>query len=165
MSVIKNLGSFGPTDTFDLNEGNVTMETVSGVGGDITKPKYASRLVKGDYVKMSGDMTVTKCSAGDTPIGIITSNPRTVKEPTANASWGSYTPRRASVELFGDKVKTVPLEAANSAVSVGDPIKVGATTYGKFDKGTSSNKTAIALEAATASSGAKIAVLFGYNPI
>ena len=57
-------------------------------------------------------------------------------------------------------MESVKLEAANSAVTAGDYIKVGATTAQCFDKGTSSNAVAIAIEGATASSGAKIAVGF-----
>ena len=160
MAIVKNMGSFGVTDTFSLNEGNVTMETVSAVGGDITKPKYASRMTKGLFVKITGDWTVSACTAGDAYHGILETNPRTVKEPTANASWGSYTPRRGSINTIFKKIKTVKLEAANSAITAGDYIKVGATTAQCFDKGTSSNAIGIAIESASASSGAKIAVGF-----
>lgn len=160
MAIIKNIGSFGVTDTFNLNEGAVTIETVSGVGGDITKPKFAAGLKKGDFVKISGDFTVTKCGVGDAYHGILVSNPKMVEEPTTGGNFGTYTPRIASVELDGKKMKTVKLEAANSAITAGDYIKVGATTAQCFDKGTSSNAVGIALESATASSGAKIAVLF-----
>ena len=160
MAIVKNMGSFGVTDTFNLNEGNVTMETVSAVGGDITKPKYASRMTKGVFVKITGDWTVSACSAGDSFHGILETNPRTVEEPTADASWGSYTPRRGSINTIGKKIKTVQLEAANSAITAGDYIKVGATTAQRFDKGASNTHCGIAIESASASSGAKIAVLF-----
>ena len=160
MAIIKNVGTFGVTDTFNLNEGNMTIETVSGVGGDISKPKYASRMTKGTFVKITGDGTVSACAAGDAFHGILESNPITVKEPTEAANWGSYTPRRGSINTIFKKIKTVQLEAANTAVSAGDYIKVGATTAQRFDKGTSSNAIGIAIEGATASSGAKIAVGF-----
>ena len=160
MAIIKNMGSFGVTDTFNLNEGNMTMETVSAVGGDITKPKYASRMTKGVFVKVTGDFTVSACAAGDAYHGILETTPKTVKEPTESANWGSYTPRRGSINTIFKKIKTVQLEAANSAITAGDYIKVGATTAQTFDKGTSSNGLGIALQAASASSGAKIAVGF-----
>lgn len=162
MAKIYNAKVEGLVQTFDCNEGNVTIETVSGVGGDITKPKFASPIKKGDLVKITGDLTVSACAAGDAPIGIAVANPRMVEEPTTGASFGSYTPRRVSVRLFGHELRTVPLEAANSAVSVGNNIKVGSTTAQRYDKGSNGSTNAIALEAATASSGAKIAVLFGY---
>ena len=162
MAKIYNASVEGLVQTFDCNEGNVTIETVSGVGGDITKPKFASPIKKGDLVKITGDMTVSACAAGDTPIGRAVAAPKMVEEPTTSASFGSYTPRRVSVKLFGHELKTVPLEAANSAVSVGNNIKVGSTTANKYDKASNGTTNAIALEAATASSGAKIAVLFGY---
>lgn len=160
MAIVKNVGSLGVTDTFNLNEGNATIETVSAVGGDITKPKYSARMSKGIFVKVTGDWTVSACTAGDAFHGILESNPRTVKEPTEAANWGSYTPRRGSINTIFKKIKTVQLEAANTAVSAGDYIKVGATTAQRFDKGTSSNAIGIAIEGATASSGAKIAVGF-----
>ena len=160
MAIIKNVGSFGVTDSFNLNEGNMTMETVSAVGGDITKPKYASKMSKGIFVKVTGDWTVSACAAGDAFHGVLESSPKTVEEPTESANWGSYTPRRGSINTVFRKIKTVKLEAANTAVSAGDYIKVGASTAQCFDKGTSSNAIGIALEAATASSGAKIVVGF-----
>ena len=56
------------------------------------------------------------------------------------------------------------LEAANSAISAGNYIKVGTTTAGCYDK-SSSATDAIALEDATASSGAIIKVAFGVMDI
>ena len=160
MAIIKNMGSFGVTDTFKLNEGAVSMATVSGVGGDITKPKFATPAAKGLFVKITGDWTVTPCGAGDAYHGILVSNPKMVEEPTVAGDFGTYEPRIGSVQCDGKVIKTVKLEAANSAISAGDYIKVGATTAQCFEKGTSSNAVGIAIESATASSGAKIAVLF-----
>lgn len=160
-------GEFGPVIEGIAKEGNVTLETTHGIGGNVTAPKVASPIEKGMAVKLAGwDATENApifeaCSAGDAHIGYAYNDPSFEVEPTASASYGSYKSRKFSVELRGHCVKTVPLEAANSAVSVGNYIKPGASTANKYDKDTNAT-TAIALQPADASSGAKIDVLFGF---
>ena len=165
--VLENKGSFGVTHVFKAKQGNRTAATIRDGSGKRKGVTYASEIEKGDWVKLSGNEEVVKCSAGDTTaIGIAMDDYYHVGAiPTTSANWGSYTNNcYVKVETFGRIIKTVPLEAANSAVSVGNYIKVGSTTYGKFDK--DSNATnAIALEAADASSGALIKVLFGFIPL
>lgn len=161
MAVKYNVGSFGVTHAFPVKEGNLTMETTQGVGGEITRPKLASPVKKGMGLKIAGDFLFAPVSAGDVPIGFAAADPTDwTTEPTANANDGLYPRRDCSIEFRGTKILTVKLEAANSAVTAGDYIKVGSTTADAYDKGTSSNGIAIALEGATASSGAEIAVLF-----
>jgi len=156
-----NVGKFGPIQAFQVKEGALTMVTTQGVGGDLTRPQVANPVSEGDPVKIAGDKLFVKCSAGDAPIAYAHANPMDWDvEPTADAADGAYPRRYCALEFVGRKILTVPLEAANSAVTYGDYIKIGATTVGKYDKGTSSNGVAIALESATASSGAEIAVLF-----
>ena len=53
---------------FKVKEGNLTMQTTQGVGGDITRPQVANPVLEGDPVKIAGDLLFVKCSAGDTPI-------------------------------------------------------------------------------------------------
>ena len=77
----------------------------------------------------------------------------------SNASSASSISNLRSLNLLV-KILTVPLEAANTAVTAGDYIKVGATTIGCYDKGAANNHIAIALEGASANSGDSIAVLF-----
>lgn len=161
MTVSYNVGSFGVTQAFPVKEGNLTMDTTQGVGGDITRPKLASPVTKGMGLKIAGDLLFAPVSAGDTPIGFAAADPNDwAVEPTANATDGNYPRRDCSIEFRGKKILTVPLEEANSAVTFGDYIKVGATTAGRYDKGAANNHIAIALESASASSGAEIAVLF-----
>ena len=156
-----NLGSFGVTHAFPVKEGNLTMATTQGIGGEIVRPALASPVTKGVGLKIAGDLLFAPCAAGDEPIGFAAADPNDWEsEPTADALDGAYERRYCSIEFRGHKILTVKLEAANTAVTAGDPIKVGATTAGCYDKGTASNKIAIALEGATASSGAEIAVLF-----
>lgn len=159
-------GEIGPVIEAVAKEGNVSIVTTHGIGGNKTEPQVASPISKGMAVKIAGwDATENApifeaCSAGDAHIGYAFNDPEFEIEPTASASYGSYKSRRFSVVLRGHYVETVPLEAANSAVSVGNYIKPGATTANKYDK--DSNPTnAIALQPADASSGAKIDVLFG----
>ena len=160
------IGKVGPVIEAVAKEGNVSIVTTHGIGGNKTEPQVASPINKGDAVKIAGwDATENApifeaCSAGDAHIGYAYSDPEFEVEPTASASYGSYKSRRFSVELRGHYIKTVPLEAANSAVSVGNYIKPGATTANKYDKDSNAT-TAIALQPADASSGAKIDVLFG----
>ena len=161
MSEIYDAGSFGVTHAFKVKEGNLTITTTQGVGGDIKRPSLASPVTKGMGLKVVGDFLFGPVAAGDVPIGFAAADPVDwAVEPTASATDGSYERRYCSIEFRGHKIKNVPLEAANTAVTAGDYIKVGATTAGKFDKGTSSNGIAIALQSASASSGDSIAVLF-----
>ena len=157
-----DVGKFGPIQAFKVKEGNLTMTTTQGVGGDIVRPSLASPIVEGDPVKIAGDLLFVKCSAGDIPIAYAHANPNDWEvEPTANANDGDYPRRYCALEFVGRKIKTVKLEAANSAVTAGNYIKVGATTVGCYDKNANAtNAVGIALEGASASSGAEIAVLF-----
>ena len=117
---------------------------------------------KGDKVKISGPNQVEKCAAGDAAIGIaIADYDHDGKIPKAAANWGSYENTCYVRVATGARViKTVQLESSNSAVSAGNYIKVGTTTAGCYDK-SSSATDAIALEDASANSGAKIQVAFG----
>lgn len=165
--VIENKGAFGVTHVFKAKQGNRTAVTSRDGTGKRKTVYYANEIEKGDWVKLSGDEEVVKCSAGDSnAIGIAMDDYYHVGAiPTTSANWGSYDNNcYVKVETFGRVIKTVQLESANSAVSVGNYIKVGSTTYNRFDK--DSNATnAIALEAAGASSGARIKVLFGFIPL
>lgn len=163
---LEQKGKFGVTHIFEANMGNRTIETIRDYQGKRTGPKYASEITKGDLVKITGDEQVAKCGAGDTPIGIaIADYDHEGPIPKTPGTWGSYTNNAfVRVETFGKVIKTVKLEAANSKIDAGDPIKVGTTTAGCYDKGTSSNN-AIALEGAAANSGALIKVLFAVTAI
>lgn len=161
MSEKYDIGSFGVTAAFKVKEGNLTIVTTQGVGGDITRPVLATPVKKGMGLKIAGDFLFAPCAAGDTPIGFAAADPVDwAVEPTTSASDGDYERRYCSIEFRGHKIKTVKLEAANSAIVAGDYIKAGTTTADCFDKGASNNHIALALEAASASSGAEIAVLF-----
>ena len=165
--VLENKGSYGVTHVFKAKQGNRTAATIRDGMGRRKGVTYASEIEKGDWVKISGDNEVTKCSAGDTnAIGIAMDDYYHVGAiPTTSANWGSYTNNCCvKVETFGRKIETVQLEAANSAVTAGNYIKVGSTTYKRFDKDTNATN-AIALEGASASSGALIQVLFGFIPL
>lgn len=161
MSEKYDVGSFGVTHAFKVKEGNLTIATTQGVGGDMTRPSLASPVTKGVGLKIAGDLLFAPCAAGDVPVGFAAADPNDwAVEPKQAALDGAYERRYCSIEFRGTKILTVPLEAANTAVTAGDYIKVGATTAGCYDKGTSSNGIALALEGASANSGAEIAVLF-----
>ena len=161
MSDKYDVGSFGVTFAFPVKEGNLTIVTTQGVGGDVKRPSLASPVTKGTGLKIAGDLLFAPCAAGDVPVGFAAADPVDwAVEPKESANDGSYERRYCSIEFRGTKIKTVKLEAANSAVTAGDYIKVGATTAGCYDKGTSSNGIALALESAAANKGAEIAVLF-----
>ena len=156
-----NVGSFGVTHAFPVKEGALTMATTQGVGGEIKRPSLATPVTKGMGLKIAGDLLFEPVAAGDTPIGFAAADPNDwTTEPTQNAADGAYPRRDCSIEFRGVKILTVPLEAANTAVTAGDYIKVGATTIGCYDKGAANNHIAIALEGASANSGDSIAVLF-----
>ncbi len=149
---------------FDVKEGNYTVqESVSEGAGTENVGYFASPIHKGDFVKLStgADWLVEKASNGDKIIGEVIDNPVFYGDrPQESKTDGNYTRRKATVRLWGDYVKALPLKADNNAVAVGDPIKY--TGSNKFDKNGSSSDS-IALESATANSGKKIAVLLGYR--
>ena len=164
---LENKGAFGVTHIFKAKQGNRTAGPQYNGFGKTKGVSYASDIHKGDLVKISGDEEVVKCSVGDTTaIGVAMDDFYHVGAiPTTSANWGSYDNNcYVKVETFGRTIKTVQLEAANSAVTAGNYIKVGSTTYGRYDKDSNSTN-AIALEAATASSGARIKVLVGFIPL
>lgn len=162
MAEIEQKGKFGVTHIFEANMGNREIKTIRDHAGKRTGPVYANEIVQGDLVKITGPEQVAKCAAGDTPIGIAMADfDYEGAIPKTAGTWGSYENNAyVRVETFGKVIRTVQLEATNSAITAGDPIKIGTTTVGCYDKGTSSNN-AIALEDAAANSGASIKVLFG----
>ena len=150
---------------FDVKEGNYTVtEGVIEGAGSTDVGYFASPIHKGDFVKLStgADWLVEKAGDGDTIIGEVIDNPVFYGDrPQASKNDGQYTRRKATVRLWGDYVKALPLVSTNSAVTVGNCIKyVGSN---KFDKNSSSTTDSIALESADANSGKKIAVLLGYR--
>jgi len=163
MAELPSYGDLGRKLPFKCNEGNMTIQTGSPVGGDVKVPVFANPLEDGDWVTLTDDNEVTKATKDSTElIGQVVGTPQWKgRQPTASATWGNYEPRRVTVDLLGKAVRTVQLEAANTAVAAGESIKIGATTAQRFDKASALNTTR-ALVGAGASSGAKIPVIFGF---
>lgn len=159
---LENKGSYGVIHIFEAKQGNRTISTIVDGTGKHTGPSYANEIKQGDRVKISGPNQVEKCGAGDAAIGIAYADyDHEGAVPKTAANWGSYTNNcYVRVETGARVIKAVKLEAGNSAISAGNYIKVGTTTAGCYDK-SSSATDAIALEDATASSGAIIKVAFG----
>ena len=156
-----NAGSFGVTAAFPVKEGNLTMVTTQGVGGDMKRPSLANPVSKGMGLKVAGPRLFEPCAAGDVPICFAEADPVDwTVEPTTSANDGDYERRYCSLGFRGTKIMMVTLEAANSAITAGDYIKPGTTTAQCFDKGTASNGIAIALDSAAANKGGEILVLF-----
>lgn len=163
MAELPSFGQLGRILKFKANQGNVTIATGRPVGGEMKVPVFATPFEIGDWVKLTGDWTVSKCAATDTEaIGQVYAYPQWKgHEPTESQTWGNYEPQIVSIDTMAIAVRTVQLEAANSAISIGNCVKLGATTAQRFDKATVENGTR-ALVAADASSGAKIPVLLGF---
>ena len=180
MAKLYEFGRFGPQVPFIANEGNMTITMGDGIGGVMPVPTFANPCVQEDgltpgvYVKLTGNMEVTKCAAGDAAcIGKTVDRPQWMagQQPSANATWGNFTPRKVTVALFCNKVTMVNLEASNAAISAGDYIKRGASTAQRFDKSVTGQGVAvptsmIALQGASANTGAftlggQIAVMVG----
>ena len=159
---LENKGSYGVIHIFEAKQGNRTISTIVDGTGKHTGPSYANEIKQGDRVKISGPNQVEKCGAGDAAIGIAYADyDHEGAVPKTAANWGSYTNNcYVRVETGARVIKAVKLEAGNSAISAGNYIKVGTTTAGCYDK-SSGATDAIALEDATASSGAIIKVAFG----
>ena len=148
---------------FDVKEGNYTVvESAEGRAGKDTFGYFASPVHKGDYVKLtSTPWLVEKAGNGDTIIGEVIDNPTWFGDrPQTSKNDGQYSRRKATIRLWGDYVKALPLKADNSAVAVGNSIKY--TGDGLFDKNASTTDS-LALESASANTGKKIAVLLGYR--
>lgn len=162
MMEIENKGKFGVSHIFEAKMGNRTVQTGRDYSGRRNVVTYANEILEGDLVKIVGPEQVSKCGAGDTPIGVAMKDyDHEGALPSTSATDGNYENNAfVRVETFARVIKTVQLEAANSKIVAGDKIKVGATTPGCYDKGTSANN-AVALEDAAANSGAKIKVAFG----
>lgn len=163
---LENKGNYGCTHIFTAKMGDRTIRTIRDHSGKRTGPVYANEILQGDLVKIVGPETVAKCAAGDIPFGkAMADYDHEGAIPKTNAT-GDYADNNAivRVETFARVIETVKLEAANSKIVAGDPIKVGTTTPGCYDKGTSSNN-AVALEDAAANSGALIKVAFGVMEI
>ena len=159
---LENKGTYGVTQMFEAKQGNRTISTIVDGTGKHTGPAYANEIHEGDRVKISGPNQVEKCAAGDAAIGIaIADYDHEGAIPRAAANWGSYENNcYVRVETGARVIKAVKLEATNSAITAGNYIKVGTTTPGCYDK-SSAATDAIALENASANSGALIRVAFG----
>lgn len=162
MMELENKGEYGVTHIFEAKQGNMSINTIIDATGKHTGPTYANEIHQGDRVKISGPNQVEKAGAGEAAIGIaIADYQHEGAVPKTAANWGSYTNNcYVRVEVGARIIKSVKLEAANSAVTAGNYIKVGTTTAGCYDK-SSGATDAIALESADASSGAIIKVAFG----
>lgn len=149
---------------FDVKEGNYTVQEGVIEGSGRTNVGYfASPVHKGDFVKLEtgADWLVSVAGNGDTIIGEVIDEPQFYGDrPQASANDGAYTRRKATIRLWGDYIRALPLKSDNSAVTVGDSIKY--TGNGKFDKNTNTTDS-VALESASANTGKKIAVLLGYR--
>ncbi len=166
-SAIKALHGNYETDsllvTFQCAEGNATAATIKGPRGDISGVTYAAPLAKGDLVKLStaAVYTVEKNDSADV-LGIVQSEPLgPVNTTTSQANMVTDgTLRTVVVELFGRAIREVALQGSNTAVAIGDFIKLHSDGQ-TFDK-SSSATTAIALADASGASGDTIPVLFGW---
>lgn len=163
MAKLYNYGRLGPIVPFKAKEGDLSIQTINTIGGDIPGPVFTAPLTVGMYVKLVGDMEVGPCVKTDVEcIGIVADKPEFKgQQPVAAASYGSYEQRQCGVELFGKAVRMVPLEAANSKIDAGNSVKFGATTNQKFDKAAALSTNRV-LSGAAATSGAVIPVLFGF---
>lgn len=130
--------------------------------GEIQGGSFASRLRKGDMVKISAnyDRAVAAISATTDRIhGIISGKPKG-NLPTESKSAGEYEPRAAAVTSFiKGKTYVLPLADANSAITSGDKL-VYDISDGAMNKAASGDETTaaqvIAEEAADVNTGGYI---------
>ena len=165
MAELRRFGKFGPRITFKCKEGDMTIKTISPVGGKIKGPVFTNEIEDKMYVKLVGDMLIEPCVKTDTEcLGQVIGNPKFANglQPTEDAVWGEYDPRQVTVECMGSRIDEVQLEAANAEIVFWNSVTFGATTNQTFDKDSTANTTR-ALHGATANSGGKIPVLFGFN--
>lgn len=168
MAELRKFGKLGPRLTFKCNEGNLTIETIDIVGGEIPGPIFTNPIRDKMWVKLSDDMEIEPCTKTDSDVlGQVIGKPQWKGQmPTADAVWGAYEPRIVTVELMGSRVDMLQLEANNAEILAGDSVIPGATTDQTWDLSIEqaakvANQTLV-LSGAAAASGAKIPVLFNY---
>lgn len=150
-----------------LEEGTCTVtDDIDSRFGTDSNWVFSARLRKGDIVVLhTVDRTVIGAGTGVTEIfGKIIDTPRfNGPRPVSTQTTGNYDRRIATVRVFGSGVYPVELEAINTAVAIGQSVKVGASTVGKFDLFHATNKNNTrAIQVGGASSGAKIGIVFGF---
>ena len=168
-------GNFGDntlTITFQAMEGAATATTISGPRGDMTGVTYAAPIAEGDLVALvpvdttgGAAWCVAKAAANTAnPIGIAQHVPIGELNESMNQAnqLTNKVLRTVVVEVFGIMTREVALEAANTAVDLGDYLTCGASTANAFDKLGSGYSTIVALADAAGSSGDTIPALFGY---
>lgn len=163
MAKILDLNPYEINVQMFVEEGNYTVvESAQGIGGNESFGYFASPVHKGDFVKLTSTAkVVAKAGSADTIIGQVIDNPQWFGDrPNESKTSGNYNRRSCTVQLWGDYVKAIQLAEDNTAISVGDSIAYEGNNV--FDKAGSSGNT-IALTSASANSGDKITVLFGYR--
>lgn len=161
---------FNPGETnipMELNEGDMEYEADEeqefGTGDSW---RFSNRIKKDYKVILDPDnpRTVKKAPLGAKQIlGVVITKPKWQKgqRPTESATNGTYARRIATVQVRANYVTTETLEPTNAAISPGDSIITGATTFDCVDKATAENTTRT-LSSADANSGDKVVVAYGF---
>ena len=153
MSSVKAYGVNHEQFTFDLEEGNFTVNTAMLTTKGIAKGgSFAAEIKEGQPVQIytSADMTV-QLGASGTVIGFM-DGPARGALPTSSLTSGNYTRRYGNITLVGYRLIRVKLVAGNATVSVGDSLAIDSTKLG-FDKEEDTTSNVLAMEAASSSSG------------
>ena len=124
MSGNYNIGALGVVAPFKAKEGTITITDGASAHGDIKVPVLSAGLSKGDYVKLDGEMTVTKAGASDTAIiGIVYNTPKWTVEPKQNYTQAQAVSgdmlREVGIETIFKKILTVPAKASEG-IAAGD---------------------------------------------
>lgn len=146
-----------------LEEGDISeVEDAEADFGQKTVKIFESPLKKGDYVALdtTQDLTVKKAGASDEVIGVLKDSPSwNGDRPKGEAEAGEYTKRIATVTLFGNYIKELPLATDNTAIAVGDSVELEAENT--FDKASTPNNTR-ALRKVEALAGGTVPVIMGF---
>lgn len=161
---------FNPGETnipMQLNEGDMEYEADEeqefGTGDSW---RFSDRIKKGYKVILDPEnpRTVKKAPAGAKEIlGEVITKPKWPKgqRPTESKVNGTYNRRLATVQVRANYVTTETLESTNTAITPGDSVVSGATTFNCVDKATDENNTRT-LSSADENSGDKVVVAYGF---
>lgn len=118
-----NMGKLGVVAPFKAKEGTITMSVGSSAHGDIKVPVLSAGLKKGDFVKLDGEMTVTKAASTDTLlIGVVANTPKWDVEPTTDYTQAQAISagklREVGIETIFKKIVTMKAKA-NENITAG----------------------------------------------
>lgn len=138
-----NIGRYGVRAAFKAEEGTITITETQPVGGTRIEPKLSAPIKKGDKVKLTGDMRITKATTGSVVIGEAFANPvdwevQPVQDYTQAQAITAEMLREVTIETIFKKIVRVTCKSGES-IAVGDYLEYGSTKIDEFEEADSTS--------------------------